>query len=243
MEIKVFDTRQLMGESAATAVAAKIAALLKVQPEVNIIFAAAPSQNEFLASFIIKDVEWSRVNAFHMDEYIGLSDDAPQGFGNFLKERIFSKLPFKSVNYLNGNAADIEEECKRYQNLLTQYPTDIVCPGIGENAHLAFNDPPVADFNDPKRVKQVELDTACRQQQVNDGCFKSIDEVPTHALTLTIPALFSAQYLSVVVPGSAKAQAVYHTLFADVNELNPSTILRTHSNATVYLDKASSALI
>ncbi len=232
-----------MGESAATAVVAKINALLKVQREVNIIFAAAPSQNEFLAAFITKDVEWNHINAFHMDEYIGLHPDAPQAFGNFLMDRIFSKLPFKSINYLNGNAADIDKECNRYQNLLTQYPPDIVCLGIGENGHLAFNDPPVADFNDPKLVKQVELDLACRQQQVNDGCFQSLEEVPTHALTLTIPSLLSATYLSVVVPGPAKAQAVYNTLNANIDELNPATILRTHTNTVLYLDKASSALI
>jgi glucosamine-6-phosphate deaminase len=243
LKIKVFDTRQLMGESAAETVAAKIIALLTVQTEVNIIFAAAPSQNEFLVALIAKDIAWDKINAFHMDEYIGLSADAPQAFGNFLRERIFSKFPFKSVNYLNGNATDIDKECSRYQTLLAQYPTDIVCLGIGENGHLAFNDPPVADFNDPKTVKQVELDEACRQQQVNDGCFNTIDEVPTHALTLTIPALMKAAYLSVVVPGTAKAQAVYNTLNADINKLNPATILRRHGDAVLYLDKASSALI
>jgi glucosamine-6-phosphate deaminase len=178
-----------------------------------------------------------------MDEYIGLYPDAPQAFGNFLNDRIFSKLLFKSINYLKGNASDINKECDRYQNLLTQYPPDIVCLGIGENGHLAFNDPPVADFNDPKLVKQVELDLACRQQQVNDGCFRSIEYVPTHALTLTIPTLLSAPYLSVVVPGSAKAQAVYNTFNAEVNELNPATILRTHGETVLYLDKASASLI
>lgn len=232
-----------MGEAAATIVAAKINQLLTVQAEVNIIFAAAPSQNEFLAAFITTDIEWNCINAFHMDEYIGLHPDAPQAFSNFLKDRIFSKLLFKSIYYLNGNATDINEECDRYQNLLTQYPPDIVCLGIGENGHLAFNDPPVADFNDPKLVKQVELDLACRQQQVNDGCFQSLEEVPTHALTLTIPALLSAAYLSVVVPGPAKAQAVYNTLNAAMNELNPATILRTHPDTILYLDKASSELI
>lgn len=232
-----------MGESAATAVAAKIKSLLTIQPEVNIIFAAAPSQNEFLAAFIANDMEWNRINAFHMDEYIGLNPDAPQAFGNFLKDRIFSRLPFKSINYLSGNAVDIDEECERYQTLLAQYPPDIVCLGIGENGHLAFNDPPVADFNDPKPVKQVELDLACRQQQVNDGCFDSIDDVPTHALTLTIPALLSAAYLSAVVPGPTKAQAVYNTLYQPVTELYPSTILRTHGGAVLYLDKDSSALL
>jgi glucosamine-6-phosphate deaminase len=243
LEIKVFDTRQVMGESAAANVAAKITALLKVQPEVNIIFAAAPSQNEFLAAFITKEIDWDRINAFHMDEYIGLHPDAPQAFGNFLKNRIFSKLPFKSINYLNGNAIDIDEECTRYQNLLTQYPPDIVCLGIGENGHLAFNDPPVADFDDPQLVKQVQLDMACRQQQVNDGCFAAICEVPTHALTLTIPALLSAVYLSVVVPGMAKAQAVYNTLHQPITELCPSTILRKYNDVILYLDKDSSGLL
>ena len=239
MEIKAFETRQLMGESAATAIAAKINALLKIKPEVNIIFAAAPSQNEFLLALINKDIEWNRINAFHMDEYIGLHPDAHQAFGNFLKDRIFSKLPFKSINYINGNAKDVDAECKRYQNLLTKYPTDIVCLGIGENGHLAFNDPPVADFNDPRLVKQVELDETCRQQQVNDGCFKTIDDVPTHALTLTIPALMCAKHLSVVVPGAGKAQAVYNTLHQPIAELYPSTILRRHTNAVLYLDKDS----
>jgi len=228
-----------MGESAATAIAAKINALLKIKPEVNIIFAAAPSQNEFLLALINKDIEWNRINAFHMDEYIGLHPDAHQAFGNFLKDRIFSKLPFKSINYINGNAKDVDAECKRYQNLLTKYPTDIVCLGIGENGHLAFNDPPVADFNDPRLVKQVELDETCRQQQVNDGCFKTIDDVPTHALTLTIPALMCAKHLSVVVPGAGKAQAVYNTLHQPIAELYPSTILRRHTNAVLYLDKDS----
>lgn len=232
-----------MGESAAIAVAEKIEVLLKVQPEVNIIFAAAPSQNEFLAAFITKDIAWNHINAFHMDEYIGLNPGAPQAFGNFLRDRIFSKLPLKSINYLNGNAAGIDKECDRYKNLLIQYPPDIVCLGIGENGHLAFNDPPIADFNDQRLVKQVELDLACRQQQVNDGCFQSLEEVPTHALTLTIPALMSAAYLSVVVPGPAKAQAVYNTLNADVSELNPSTVLRAHSDTVLYLDKASASLI
>ncbi len=180
-----------MGESAATAVAAKIQSLLTVQPEVNIIYAAAPSQNEFFWKLLLPRIlRGATINAFHMDEYIGLNPDASQAFGNFLKDRIFSKLPFKSINYLNGNDADVNTECIRYENLLTQYPPDIVCLGIGENGHLAFNDPPVADFNDPKLVKQVELDLACRQQQVNDGCFRTIKEVPTHALTINYPLLY-----------------------------------------------------
>jgi len=243
LNVQIFASRLLMGEQAATDVAKKINQLLEVQTEVNMIFAAAPSQNEFLAALTIKNVEWSRINAFHMDEYIGLNKDAPQGFGDFLKARIFGLLPFKTVNYLNGNAPEIDGECLRYQDLLQQYPTDIVCMGIGENGHLAFNDPPVADFNDLKMVKQVELEEACRQQQVNDGCFKRLEDVPTHALTLTIPALVKAPCLSIVVPGPSKSQAVYHTLNKPVNELHPSTILTTHADAILYLDTDSSNLL
>jgi glucosamine-6-phosphate deaminase len=243
LEIKIFSSRLLMGEQTASTVAEKINQLLTAKHEVNIIFAAAPSQNEFLTALTTKQVDWDKVNAFHMDEYIGLDRDAPQGFGNFLKNRIFGLLPFKTINYLNGNAANIEDECLRYQNLLNEYPTDIVCMGIGENGHLAFNDPPVANFKDDKLVKEVELEDMCRQQQVNDGCFKSIDEVPTHALTLTIPALVKAPYLSIVVPGPSKSQAVYNTLNKPVNESHPSTILTTHPDAVLYLDKDSSNLL
>jgi glucosamine-6-phosphate deaminase len=243
LEIKIFNSRKLMGEKAATVVAEKIAALLENRPEVNIIFAAAPSQDEFLAALTTKQVDWSRVNAFHMDEYIGLSKDAPQGFGNFLKYRIFGLLRFKSINYLDGNAANIDDECERYENLLNEHHTDIVCMGIGENGHLAFNDPPVADFKDAKMVKEVELEEMCRQQQVNDACFKNINEVPTHALTLTIPALVKAPYLSIVVPGSTKSTAVYNTLNKPVSEAYPSTILTTHADAVLYLDNDSSNLL
>ncbi|WP_432714929.1 glucosamine-6-phosphate deaminase [Pedobacter sp.] len=234
MDVRIFNSRPEMGAAAAKAVSTRLKELQQNQAEINMIFAAAPSQNEFLENLITEDVDWSRINAFHMDEYIGLDESAPQGFGNFLRDRIFSKLPFKSVNYLK----DLE-----YAALLNDFPVDIVCMGIGENGHLAFNDPPVADFKDTEIVKRVELDLACRQQQVNDGCFESLDEVPTHALTLTIPALVKAKHLFVVVPGPAKAQAVYNTLHQAVLEAYPSTILRSHPSAILFLDQDSSTLI
>lgn len=241
LDVKVFETRKEMGEAAAKLAAEKINELLSQKEEVNMIFAAAPSQNEFIESLIQKEINWSRINAFHMDEYIGLEAGAPQAFGNFLKEKIFGKVPFKSINYLNGNTTNPEEECKRYAGLLKEYPTDIVCMGIGENGHIAFNDPPVADFNDPKLVKIVALDNECRQQQVNDGCFANFDAVPTHALTLTVPALMSGKYVYCVVPGELKATAVYNTLNQKQSEEYPSTILRSHPNAILYLDKKSSS--
>ena len=238
---KIYSGRPELGAAAAAELTARIAELLKTKEYVNIIFASAPSQNEFLAELLKKDIEWNRINAFHMDEYIGLDPDAPQGFGNFLKDRLFSLVNCRTVNYLNGNEADPQDECKRYSDLLIQYPTDIVCLGIGENTHLAFNDPHVADFNDPLIVKVVDLDRACRDQQVNDGCFAKIDEVPTHALTITMPALFKSTYAIAIVPGKFKADAIYHTINSDISEKYPSTILRRHDNAILFIDEDSAS--
>ncbi len=243
LKVVIADSRAQLGENAATAVFEKITALLQTKENLNIIFAAAPSQNEFFASLLTKDIDWSRINAFHMDEYVGLAVDAPQGFGNFLREKIFDKVPFKTVNFLDGQAEDKEEACSRYTALLENNPTDIVCMGIGENAHIAFNDPHVADFNDEKLVKIVDLDELCRVQQVNDGCFAQVGDVPTHALTLTVPALVRAPYIFCMVPGEMKANAVYHTLNAEITEKYPSTILRKHPEAILFLDQQSSALI
>jgi glucosamine-6-phosphate deaminase len=242
--VNIYDTREVMGEEAAQMVCEKIAGLLRRQDFVNIIFAAAPSQNEFLAAVLHSPgVDWKRVNAFHMDEYIGLPKNAPQAFGSFLKQKIFNHLPFHSINYLDGNVVDAGTACKRYAGLLTQFPPDIVCMGIGENGHIAFNDPHVADFNDPIGVKMVSMDQACRQQQINDGCFAELSEVPTHALTLTIPALMAGKYIYCVVPGEKKAKAIYNTLYMDIAEEYPASILRTHANAILFLDKNSSALL
>jgi glucosamine-6-phosphate deaminase len=241
---KVYPNRVLMGGAAADMVSKKINHLHEQQEFVNIIFASAPSQNEFLADLSEKAiVDWNRVNAFHMDEYIELPADDHRTFASFLNKKIFNRLPFHSINYINGNAADIGAECKRYTKLLAQYPPDIVCMGIGENGHLAFNDPHVADFNDPMKVKMVKLDSACRQQQVNDGCFTVLTEVPAYAITLTIPALMEGKYIYCIVPGKKKAQAVYNTLNGEIIEKYPSAILRKHANAMLFLDKDSSSLL
>lgn len=240
LQIGVYDTRSQMGETAAAMAADRIRQLLQEKETLNIVFAAAPSQQEFLEALVRENIAWDRINAFHMDEYIGLDAAAPQGFGNFLKDRIFSKVPFRAVHYLNGNAADTAAECERYTALLKQ-GVDIVNMGIGENTHIAFNDPHVADFNDPKLVKVVDLDYACRQQQVNDGCFETFSQVPTHALTLTVPALMKADYVFCIVPGPNKAAAVKHTLFDDITEKYPSTVLRLHPQAVLFVDKDSAA--
>jgi len=241
LNIQIHEDRPALGRAAAEQIAAKINALLTQQELVSIIFASAPSQNEFLAELVKKDIDWSRIVAFHMDEYIGLNPDAPQGFANFLKDRIFSKIQVGQVHYMDGNTGDPQGECNRYAALLAKYPVDIVILGIGENTHLAFNDPHVADFKDPLVVKVVDLDQDCRLQQVNDGAFPLIEDVPTHAITITIPALLEAKYAYAIVPGKFKADAIYHTVNNDISEMFPSTILRKKANAVLYIDEDSAA--
>ena len=244
LTVQVFDTRAEMGLAAARDIKARMLSLLEAKETINMIFAAAPSQNEVLSALAAdKEIPWSRVNAFHMDEYIGLPADAPQGFGNFLKDHIFGLADFRSVSYIDITAADAEAECDRYAELLAKNPTDIVVMGIGENGHIAFNDPPVADFHDPKAVKPVELDPICRNQQVNDGCFATLDDVPKTAITLTVPTLFAGEHLFCIVPAPTKARAVRATLCDDIGEACPATILRRHKSAVLYLDGDSSSLL
>ncbi len=240
LTVKIFPSVRQMGVAAAEDVAARIVELLKNRRTINMMFAAAPSQNEFLNCLAgERRIEWQRINAFHMDEYIGLSTAASQSFGNFLRRHIFDKVPFRSVNYMNGMAADIDREGERYAALLAKFPPDIICLGIGENGHIAFNDPGVADFDDPKAVKVVELDEVCRRQQVNDGCFKSFDMVPPTAMTVTIPALLRADRLFCVVPFRNKADAVFNALYGDVSESCPASILRKKENSCLYLNTES----
>ena len=228
-----------MGDAAGKAVEAKILELLNWQGEVRMVFAAAPSQNDLLSYLRhSKSIRWNMVVAFHMDEYVGLPAGAPQLFSSYLKTHLFEHVKLKEVHFIDGNGG--EKEMQKYAALLEEKPIDIVCLGIGENGHIAFNDPPVADFEDPRTVKEVELDHACRQQQVNDGCFPRIEDVPSHAITLTIPALMAGQQLYCVVPGKTKRQAVAATLTGPLSTDCPATILRKHPNCTLYLDEDSS---
>lgn len=237
LPVKIFDTRQEMGCCAGKEAAQAIRELLKEKERVNVIFAAAPSQNETLETLCREpDIDWGRVNAFHMDEYVGLDPDHPAGFGNFLNRAIFGRLPFASVNRINGNAADPAAEARRYGELLKDNPPDICLLGIGENGHIAFNDPPVADFADPCTVKLVTLEDRCRWQQVHDGCFETIDQVPLQALTLTIPILCAAKKMFCSVPAVTKAEAVKNMLTGPVSTACPASILRRHEAAVLYLD-------
>lgn len=239
MLVRIFKTRDELGLMAAADAVSALKNVINEKGECNVIFAAAPSQNEFLNVLCKSDVDWSKVNAFHMDEYIGLGISAPQAFSNFLKNAIFEKLQFKSVNYINGNAENISEEIIRYSKMLQDNPVDIVFMGIGENGHIAFNDPHVAHFDDTVLMRVVELDEKCRRQQVNDGCFKSIEEVPKNALTLTVPALMAAKSVFCMVPATTKAEAVKQTVYGEIRETLPASILRTHSSAILYVDSDS----
>lgn len=244
LTVRISENRAQLGLEAAKTAAETLRELLAERRSVNIVFAAAPSQNEFLAALAReKNISWDRIRAFHMDEYTGLPADAPQRFGNYLKTHFFDLVPLREVHFLHSEVRDIEAECRRYGELLMRYPVDVVFMGIGENTHIAFNDPHVARFDDPRIVKVVDLDEACRQQQVNDGCFKTLTDVPRNALTLTIPALMKADHLFCMVPGKTKAQAVYHTLNSEISERYPSTILRTHPSAVLFVDKDSASLL
>lgn len=244
LSVRIYPAREMLGFAAARDASSTINNLQQKKDTLRIIFAAAPSQNEFLAELVrTQHINWQKIIAFHMDEYIGLDKNSPHGFGKFLSERIFDKVPFKKVHYINSEIARVDKSCEEYASLLREEPIDIVFMGIGENGHIAFNDPPFADFSDPKWVKVVELDEMSRQQQVNDKCFDKLGDVPKKAITLTISALMSANHLFIVVPGQTKANAVKVALYGSITEKCPASILRKHSSAKLYLDVNSAAYL
>lgn len=231
-----------MGRQSAADIAAELRARLQTQPHLRMIFAAAPSQSEMLHALIREPgIDWRRITAFHMDEYVGLPIGSPQRFGMWLRAAIFDQVPFASVHLIEPDD-DLAETCRSYAQRLDEAPIDLVLLGIGVNGHLAFNDPP-ADLNDPLAVKAVALDPVCRQQQVDDRCFQTIDEVPTRAITLTIPTLLRADRLFCCVPGASKKTAVRRMVHGPVSGECPATALRSHPRCTVYLDLDSSALL
>lgn len=240
MAVNIHDTRASMGKQVAEDFAAYLKELLKRKSEANVVFAAAPSQSDFLASLAeISGIEWNRVNVFHMDEYVGIDITKEQSFARFVKNFVADRLGVKAFYPINGAAKDAEKECERYTELLRKYKTDAVCLGIGENGHIAFNDPWEAKFWDEKDVKAVKLDETCRNQQVHDKCFSDIDEVPKYALTLTVPALLRADAMFCTVPALTKAKAVLNTIKGDISEDCPASILKAHKNAKFYCDKDS----
>jgi glucosamine-6-phosphate deaminase len=230
--------RDELGRTAAAEIAATMIGLLERQSEVRIIFACAPSQATTLAQLAAEPgIDWSRVVAFHMDEYLGLALDAPQLFSTWLKQVLLDHVPIGRAHLIvPGDNPD--EDCRAYGELLAEAPIDIACLGIGVNGHLAFNDPP-ADFTDPVAVKVVELSLESRRQQVDDECFDELADVPGQAITLTVPRLLAADRVFCMVPGEEKRAALTATLYGPIGPQVPATALRTHPSCTIYLDSGS----
>jgi len=237
--VYVFETREEMGRAAAKAVADQIRTLIEKKGEANVIFAAAPSQSDMIKALLDEELDWTKVRGFYQDEYIGLDSAHPAGFANFLRRHIWDLKPFKSVHSLECSVEDADEKMAEYAALLTKYPPDVMLLGVGENGHLAFNDPPYADFDDPKSIKAVALDLTSRQQQVNDGCFTALNEVPTHAMTLTMSLILNVPYVVAVVPTKLKANAVDTAINGPITADCPASALRIHKDAKLYLDRDS----
>lgn len=244
LDVEVHPDRAAMGAAAACRASNILQETISAQGNARIILASAPSQNELLAGLTSSpDIDWSKVTIFHMDEYIGLPENHLATFRSYQQQHVLSQILPARFHGIRGESPDPMAECQRYARLLAEAPIDLVCMGIGENGHIAFNDPPVADFHDKSLVKVVLLDELCRRQQVNDGCFPSFDFVPRQALTLTCPALMSGREIVCVVPGPRKAGAVRSALHDPISTECPASILRTHPNATLYLDAASASLL
>ncbi len=238
MEVHVAASRSALGHMAARDIAASLRALLARQEHVRIVLAAAPSQSEMLGGLRSEpEIDWKRVTAFHMDEYIGLPNAAPQRFSNWLRREFVNHVPLARFEPINP-AGDPQSTCDDYANLLAAAPIDMVLLGIGTNGHVAFNDPP-ANLSEPEFVKVVTLDAMCREQQVQDGCFPSLEHVPLQAITLTVPALLGGRELFCCVPGLNKSAAVRATLESEISGECPATALRIHPCCHLYLDHDS----
>ena len=241
MEVAVFDSKPELGKAAAGKGAALISKAIKEKGSANIILATGASQFEMLGALIKEEVEWSRVTAFHLDEYIGIPLTHPASFRKYLKERFVDKVPLKAFHYINGEV-DPQGECERLNKLIGQHHIDVAFVGIGENAHLAFNDPP-ADFETEAPYIVVELDEACRQQPLREGWFSSLEEVPLEAISMSIRQIMKSLTIICSVPDARKARAVKNSLEELVSPLVPASILTTHNDAWLYLDKESASLL
>ncbi len=241
LKIEVYENGDEMGKAAAISVAGLLQKAISEKGFANLVLATGASQFSFLEHLQMQKIDWEKITVFHLDEYRGMPVTHPASFRKYLKERILDKVQPKKIYYLEGDAADVEAAVSKYEALLKIHPVDVACIGIGENGHIAFNDPPVADFNDPKLVKVVELDEACRKQQLGEGWFPAFDDVPTHALSLTIPAILNCKHISCVVPDERKAEAVFNTINAEISTACPATILRMHADTILFLDKNSAS--
>jgi glucosamine-6-phosphate deaminase len=244
LEVMIYGDTRAMARAAADEAAAVITAALAARGVAHAMFATGNSQLAFIEQLVdhSPEVPWSATVVFHMDEYIGIGPEHPASFQRWIRERIVEPAHPLAVHYVDG-MAEPGAECEHYAGLLRTYPLDLCCLGIGENGHLAFNDPPVADFDDPLDVKVVELDPACRRQQVNEGHFSDVDSVPDRAITVTIPALLAARRVLAIVPEARKADPVRAALESPRSTERPASALRNAPNATLYLDDGSAGLL
>jgi glucosamine-6-phosphate deaminase len=244
LPVRIYQNQPDLAQDVARTAHEYLTDLLARKAGAAVILATGNSQITFLEQLIgLGGVDWSRVTLFHMDEYLGIDGNHTASFRRYMRERVEQRVKPKIFNYLNGDAAQPLDECARYTQLLEAQPIDLCCLGVGENGHLAFNDPPVADFHDPHKVKLVQLDHACRQQQVSEGHFPNLAAVPPYAFTLTIPALCSAQRMLCIAPEKRKAKAIFDALRGPVSTACPASFLRKQSHATLFLDSDSASLL
>ena len=244
LPVRIHDDQNSLAQDVAEIASDHVKAVLKEKGTAAAILATGNSQIRFLEILLQGDgIDWSKVTLFHMDEYLGVAPSDKASFRQYMKEKVESRIKPRAFHYINGDALEPLDECDRYVRLLKAQPIDLCCLGIGENGHLAFNDPSVADFGDPHTMKLVKLDDACKQQQVNEGHFPSLAAVPPYAYTLTIPALCSAKRLLCICPEKRKARAVKAALDGPVEESCPASILRRQTHATLFLDQASASLL
>ena len=242
ISVHIFDSNESMGQTAANDLAKIISHILSKQDKAAIIFACANSQLTFLAALRKVSIDWNRIIVFHMDEYLGMSDQHPASFARFIREKLVDVVHPVAFYPLQGNTADAKAELKRYTDLMHKSPPDVCVLGIGENGHIAFNDPP-ANFDTKELIHVVNLDLACRTQQVNEGHFPTLDDVPKHALSLTVHALLAAKYVLAIAPEKRKAAAIQAALEGPITPTCPASILRTQPHVTLYLDRESAALL
>ena len=240
MQVRIFNTKQELGEAAARHAAQIINRAIAERNSAYVIAATGVSQFEFLDALMREPVDWTKVTFFHLDEYVGLPESHPASFRRYLKERIVSRVHPRAFHFIDGGADEVVDECRRLGQLITQQAVDVAFVGIGENGHLAFNDPP-ADFDIEDSYIVVNLDDACRQQQVGEGWFKSIEEVPAQAISMSIKQILRSREILCIVPDRRKAQAVKASVELDVSPTHPASILQTHDRVTLYLDRESSS--
>ncbi len=245
LRLSIHADRASMGAAAARVIQTEVARVVAERGRARVVMACAPSQDDYFAALVplarSTPKIWRRVDVYHMDDYVGLAAEHPQSFRHYLRRHFLDHVAVASFNPIRGEAADPHAEAHRYGELLTAAPIDVISLGIGENGHIAFNDPPVADFDDPVPVKVVEMDPVCRQQQVNDGCFPTIADVPRLALSVTLPVFASAGLLCCIVPTARKAAAVHDTLAAPAWTACPATLLRAHPRASLFIDEAAAS--